>query len=50
LCGVGGIRFPLLTNESADMVMLPLPRDVRAPESMTRAMGAFLAVELITAG
>jgi hypothetical protein len=46
---VGGIRFPLLTNESADAFMPPLPRDVGAPESMTRAMGAFLAVELITA-
>jgi hypothetical protein len=46
---VGGIRFPLLTNESADMVTPPLPRDVGAPESMRPAMGAFLAVELITA-
>ena len=49
MCGVGGIRFPLLTNESADMVMPPPTRDVGAPALMTRAMGAFLAVELITA-
>jgi vitamin B12/bleomycin/antimicrobial peptide transport system ATP-binding/permease protein len=37
---VGGIRFPLLTNESADVLMPSLSRDVRAPAStpMTRAM------------
>jgi vitamin B12/bleomycin/antimicrobial peptide transport system ATP-binding/permease protein len=46
---VGGIRFLLLTNESVDVSMPPLPRDVGAPAStpMTRAMGAFPAVEFI---
>jgi ABC transporter transmembrane region 2 len=45
---VGGISFrPFLTKESADVLMPPLPRDFGAFTPVTRAMGAFPAVEFM---